>query len=192
MSCWNGFGRSLLFAFLCAGVAPFYLGVVQVVGGWKLAFATYLLLAAAVYLFGVARRPVGGIAAAGATLLCGSTLLRFGASVSELALALAVLIGLFRSGLLQPARHNSPNGFARRFAIEAGLIGSGLALASYLFHGALVPEASALWGFFLVQSAFFLIGGAAAPTRGDSSEPPEIDPFERACRRARALLQQNS
>ena len=192
MNCWNGFGRSLLFAFLCAGAAPFYLGVVQVVGGWKLAFATYLLLAAAVYLFGVARGPLRGMAAAGATLLCGSTLLLFGASVSELALALALLIGLFRSGLLHPARQKSAHGFARRFAIEASLIGSGLALASYLFHGAPVSEASALWGFFLVQSAFFLIGGAAAATRRDSSEPPEIDPFERACRRARALLQQNS
>ena len=192
MSCWNGFGRSLLFAFLCAGAAPFYLGVVQVVGGWKLAFATYLLLAAAVYLFGVARRPARGIAAAGATLLCGSTLLLLGASVSELALALAALIGLFRSGLLQPARHRNVHGFGRRFAVEAGLIGSGLALASYLFHGAPVSEASALWGFFLVQSAFFLIGDAAAPTRGDSGEPLEIDPFERACRRAHALLQQNS
>ncbi len=192
MSYWNGFGRSLLFAFLCAGGAPFYLGLMQIVGGWKLAFATYLLLAAAVYLAGVSRRPLRGIAAAGTALLCGSLLLLFGASVSELALALAVLIGLFRSGLLHPARQKNASGFARRFATEAGLIGAGLALGSYLFHGPLVPEASALWGFFLVQSAFFLIGGASAPTRRDLSELHETDPFERACRRARALLQQSS
>ncbi len=192
MRCWNGFGKSLLFAFLCAGAAPFYLGIVQVIGGWKLAFATYLLLTAAVYLFGVAREPLRGGAAAGAALLCGSTLLLFGATVSELALVLALLIGLFRSGLLYPPRQRSANGFARRFTIEAALIGSGLALASYLFHGAFVPEPSALWGFFLIQSAFFLTGAATAPTRRDSSDPPEIDPFERACRRARALLQQTS
>ncbi len=189
MRCWNGFGRSLLFAFLCAGASVFYLGAAQIFLGWRLAFASALLLAAVAYLLGVARRPTSGIAAAGATGLCGLGLLLLGATGSELAVALAALIGLFRSGLLYSDRGDGASGFARRFALEAGLLGAGLALGAYLLHGSLFPEAAALWGFFLVQSAFFLFAPAAAG-RSRESEPREIDPFERACRRARALLQQ--
>lgn len=192
MRCWNGFGKSLLFAFLSAGACPFYLGAAQIFVGWRLAFASYTMLCAALYLLGIAPRPLRGIAAAGATALCGSALLLFGASGSELALALAALIGLFRSGLLYSDRCGDAHGFARRFALEAGLIGAGLALSATLLRGGLFPEASAVWGFFLVQSGFFLSAGAAAPGRSGRRQGPETDPFERACRRARALLQQSS
>ncbi|MEE9278775.1 MAG: hypothetical protein V3V67_01240 [Myxococcota bacterium] len=191
MKCWNGFGRGLLFAFLCAGAAPFYLGAAQIFLGWRLAFASYLLLAATVYLLGIARRPFAGLTAAGATGACGLALLVFGATGAELALVLGALIGLFRSGLLYPDRRAGARGFARRFAVEAGLIGAGLALGAYLLRGSLFPEAAALWGFFLVQSAFFLFAPAATAARSAAPEPAEIDPFERACRRARALLQQS-
>ena len=122
MRCWNGFGRSLLFAFLCAGASVFYLGAAQIFLGWRLAFASYLLLAAVAYLLGVARRPTSGLAAAGATGLCGLGLLLLGATASELAIALAALIGLFRSGLLYSDRGDGASGFARRFALEADLV----------------------------------------------------------------------
>lgn len=189
MSCVNGFGRALVFAFLIAAACPFYLGLAEIALGWRLAFASYLLFAAPPYLLAIARRPLAGVTAATCVGASGTGLLLFGGSISELALLLGVLIGFFRSALLYRDPHADAGGFARAFAREALLIGAGLGLAGYLLRGAPFPEASALWGFFLVQSAFFL--SARAGRSRATSAPPEIDPFERAQRRAREILQQS-
>ena len=91
--------------------------------------------------------------------------------------------------LLYRDPHASVRDFALRCALEIALIGGGLALATHLFGDGRFPEAWAIWGFFLVQSAFFLSRGRSAKRPGDTSAPTEPDPFEAACRRARELLE---
>jgi hypothetical protein len=186
----NGFGRSLLFALLVALAYPVYRAVVGTAVGVPLAFASYAALAAALYLFGVARHPARGLAAAFATLACCFGLVTIGATAREIALVAAALVGVFRSGLLY--RGAEGHGFGRRFAIEAGLLGSGLALACALSPAGAAPGAFAFWGFFLAQSGFFLVGGSAARVRKAQEPPPATDPFEESCRRARELLDQSA
>ena len=67
----NSFGSSLLFAALVAAGYPFYLAINQHVFGHHIAFAIYLLGSAAIYLLGIARRPVHGLGAAFAIICAG-------------------------------------------------------------------------------------------------------------------------
>ena len=186
----NSFGRSLLFALLVALAYPVYRAAIGAVFGVPLAFASYAALAAALYLFGIARHPARGLAAAFATLACCFGLVMIGATAREIALAAAALVGVFRSGLLYAGAGS--RGFGRRFGVEAGLLGSGLALACLLSPAGAAPGGFAFWGFFLAQSGFFLLGGSAARTRRAGQEPPPPDPFAESCRRARELLDRHA
>jgi len=189
MKWWNGFGRSLAFAAVAAAACPLYLAFAGLLLGWKLAMATYVVALAALYVLGIASRPARGLAAAAGVVLCGLAMLALGASGVGLAFGVAALLGALRSGLLCRGRAAGGDAFARRLAIEVGLLGGGLALAFHLGRSALAPEALAVWGFFMAQSAFFLIGGAEArAARRDDEAAPDVDPFERAVRRAAALL----
>jgi len=186
----NSFGRSLLFALLVALVYPVYRATLGAALGVPLAFASYAALAAALYLFGIARHPARGVAAAFLTLACCIGLMILGATAREIALAAAGFVGVFRSGLLHAGA--ASQGFGRRFGVEAGLLGSGLALACLLSPAGAEPTGLAFWGFFLAQSGFFLLGGSAARTRKASQEPPAPDPFAESCRRARELLDRHA
>jgi hypothetical protein len=188
----NSFGRSLLFALLVALAYPVYRAVVAVVFGAPLAFASYATLAAALYLFGIARHPARGLAAALATGLCCLGLLVLGATAREIALGAAALIGVFRTGLLYAARPGDSRSFGRRFAIEAGLLAVGLAVACLLSPTGAPPGAWVFWGFFLAQSGFFLVGGLASPARQVADRPAPSDPFAEACGRARELLERRA
>lgn len=186
MRWWNQFGRSLVFAILVSALYPIYESVAELLMGQRLAFATYLLATAAIYLLGIARRPAEGLAAAIATFGCGSFLLLAGATGTQLGLLTAVLIGVFRSGLLH--RGAGAHDFGRKFSREFVFIGVGLALAMYLVGGAFFPGALAFWGFYLVQSGFFLLGGEAALDRGQHTSNPGPDAFARAIKRAKEVL----
>ena len=176
---WNSFPRSLGFAAgAAAGYLPFLMLAAPLLG---LATARGIYLAALVplYVVGIAPRRAGGI---GAALLGG--LLALGAlvvtgSLSGLALALAAIASFLRSGLLYESRP------ARAWALELLLTGGGLALAASLLGRSELTTALAIWGFFLVQSGFFLLGGvreALAPIA-------RSDPFEAAHARALALVE---
>jgi hypothetical protein len=93
------------------------------------------------------------------------------------AVAAAAIVAGIRSGLLYRARP------LRAWAAEAGLGVGGLGLAQLLSGGSLVSISLAVWGYFLVQSVFFLIGGVTARR----PEGP-IDPFDRARAQLLALL----
>jgi hypothetical protein len=97
------------------------------------------------------------------------------------ALGAAIALGLARSGLLYRSRG------ARGIAIEALLLGGGLVLARFLMATGVLGPALALWGFFLVQSAFFAIGG---PQMREAAVVG--DRFESARRRALALLEEEA
>ncbi len=191
MRWWNRFGVSVLFAALVAASYPIYAGFAQLPLGNGLAFAIYSLTTAAIYLLGIAVHPAAGVGAAIATFGIGVFAVLGGASASELALLTGLLIGVFRSGLLHPGRRAGACRFGRHFAREFLLIGAGLALALYLAQGALHPEAYGLWGFYLVQSGFFLLGGEAAACRDESSPRVRHDAFTQAVNRAREVLAAN-
>ncbi len=89
-----------------------------------------------------------------------------------------MVLSVARAALL---RRTTP---ARAVAIEAALVGCGLAFARFLAASAAQPTALALWGFFLVQSCGFLVdGGERRPY--DGRHP---DAFEEAYARATEAL----
>jgi len=100
-------------------------------------------------------------------------------TIAELAIGLAVILGIARSTVLYRAAA------ARAVATEAVLLLGGLLFARFLAGASLLSTALALWGFLLVQSVFFLIGGVRARSAG----APHADPFEATYRRAVALLE---
>ena len=106
----------------------------------------------------------------------------------ELLLVTCLLIGVFRSGLLQTGSPGSASSFARRFTLELMFIGSGLALAHYLGGASIYPEAFAMWGFYLAQSGFFLLGGEAEHDRVRQPPKSRPDGFAAAMKRAREAL----
>ena len=182
------FARTLAFGAVAAGVAPFALAVLRPLLGAPGALAALAIGVSAAYALGLARRPATGLGAAFAIALCSVGALALGAAPLALAALCAVLIGVLRSGLLRRDARRSLD-FGRAFALEAGLIGAGLAVGAWLARGSAFPVSLALWGFFLVQSGFFLIGGPAARTARDAAAPGEVDPFERAQKRALELLE---
>lgn len=176
---WNGFGSSLAFALGAAAGWPVCALTLAPWIGASAALSLYLACVAAVYVFGLTADRARGLAAA---LLAGSLAAAFAAITRDpavVALGAAIGIGLARSALLH--RRSTP----RAIATEATLLGAGLLLARFLAAPGLLGVALALWGFFLVQSVFFAIGGASE-RRGDAGA---IDPFDRARRQMMEVLE---
>ena len=104
---------------------------------------------------------------------------RLARAPEELVLALGVIVAVARSGFLYRC---AP---ARGVAVEAIITGGGLLFARFLCGPSTVALVLSVWGFFLTQSLYFLVGGAY--TRGGSLRHP--DPFQDAYGRAMALLE---
>lgn len=169
------FAESLLFALLAAlGSVPWTLATGAVVGR-KQAEAVYLLVLAALYLVWIApgwpRKLRTGVLASAAAVA-------FAFVPAPASISAAILVAVGRSGLLYRARP------ARAVVTEALLVGGGLAFAGWLGGPSLLDAASAVWGFYLLQSVFFLLGGVA-----ESREEAHADPFEDALRRASAAME---
>jgi hypothetical protein len=94
--------------------------------------------------------------------------------VGHTAVASAGLIACGRSGILYRSRP------LRALVLESLLAAGGLVFAGQLAGASL---ALAAWGYFLVQSLFFLVGGIEA-----RPDPGPADPFERARAELLALL----
>lgn len=175
---WNGFVPSAIFAAVAASaVVPWLVLAAPLLGGRR-AVAVSLVLVTATYLAGIApsRRRAAG--AAVAALLAGAVLLVVTWHPLELAVGLGVALATLRSGVLFQAPP------ARAVVLEAALVGGGLCFARFLGGPGPLGVAFAVWGFFLVQSLWFLVGGVAeraAPARG-------TDPFDDAWARALAIL----
>jgi hypothetical protein len=176
---WNGFGSSLGFAIGAAAGWPLFALFAGPLIGASAALSLYLVCLAALYVFGTSpdrARGLGAAALTGAIAMAFAVLARDPAVV---ALGAAIGIGLARSALL----HRRSAG--RAIATETLLLGAGLLLARFLATPAPLGIALALWGFFLVQSVFFAIGG----TSERRAENGALDPFERAKRRAMEVLE---
>jgi len=175
-----GFTRALGLAV----VASMALVVAQLVAGpWiGVSAATSLALAAlavgyAALLAESPRRRVGNAIAALAGALLVLSLARTG---SEVALGLAVVVGLVR-GTGDRRRSSS-----RALAIELGLGVGGLSLARWLALPGVLGTGAAFWGYALFQCLYPLVQRASSrPTRRG-----EGDPFDRARVRLERLLEQ--
>jgi hypothetical protein len=174
----NGFGRSVLFAAAAGAAWPAFALLAGPLLGPRAALSLYLVAVAALYVAVLRSAPARGLAAALAVLGFGGALMAVGCGPREVAVGAALAVGVCRSGILHRART------ARALAIELGLLGGGLLLARFLAAPGLLGIALGIWGFFLVQSADFLIGGV----RERSAGPAGVDPFERARRRLTELL----
>ena len=148
--------------------------VSPMVGTWN-ARVLYLIGVVTCYVAGLApsrRRALAvAVAAAAAAVVIGLV----ARSTGELTIGLAAVLGAARGAFLYRA---TPARAARR---ELALLGGGLLFARFLISSSMPSTALALWGFFLVQSCFFVVAPQAAPAR-------HPDPFEEAHRRALHLL----
>lgn len=179
----DSFTRSAIFAALAAAAWLPWVALTAPWMGVPDARTLYLLGVAVLYVAALAAgsvarhrlsRPglvlVAGLGGLGVALAAAGT--------AELALGLAGLIGLARSGFLYRA---AP---ARAALVEVALLGGGLVFARLLAAGAPAATAVGVWSFLLVQSLYFLV-----PGRAPHAAPPASDPFEEAHRRALALLE---
>lgn len=172
----SGFGRTLVFGALAALGLPAALALGAPLFGNAPTLRAAVVGLALAYVAILARGAADRVAAVAAAAVGGAALLVLPLGTAHTAVGAAALVALCRSGLL----HRRP--LPRALALEAALAAAGLALAA-LFAGPGAPSlALAVWGYFLVQSAFFLVGGARRPEAA-------VDPFDRACRRLQRLLE---
>jgi len=176
---WNSFSGTLVFAALAALGLP---AAVLVLGpglGGQTAVSLYVVASACLYLAGCAPRRRWGLAVAIPAAAAGGLILLVAPHPEQVALLSALMIAVCRSGFLYRSRPG------RALLAELLLALAGLAVAHLLWGPGLIATALALWGYYLVQSVFFLIGGVQ-PRRPS----PEGDPFELARSRLLALLEE--
>ncbi len=176
----NAFARGLLFAIgaaIAALLAPaFALG----------SLALHVLLLAGLvpaYLLVIAPDLRRGLGVSLTLLLVSGLLWAIGTPPAQLATLQLLALGIVRSGVFYPG------GKLRAVLIEGSLIGTGIAFAGFLVgtrpSWMSVDIALAVWGFFLVQSSFALIGARTEVTPGQ-----QRDPFDEANARATAVLEE--
>ena len=176
---WNGFTRSLLFAAVAAGAFPVFALFANPTLGRASALSIYLLGIAVLYVAGLTPRRSRSVAVVGIAAALGAGVFLLAPSVGTTAAGAALIVGVCRSGVLYRSRR------ARALVAETCLLASGLGLARFLAGPDTLQVAFAVWGFFLVQSFFFLLGGVAER----AETPAGLDPFEVARARAVALME---
>jgi hypothetical protein len=174
----HSFPGSLLFAVVAALGAVAWILAARPFFGTPMATALYAILVVLVYVVAIADSWSRGVRIA----------LLAGAVMAVLALALrtpagllvgaAATLALTRSGFLYRSKP------ARALLVEVALVVGGLLFARALLGPSPLGLALAVWGFFLIQSIFFLVGGV----RRRQPDPPPIDPFEQARKRVHELM----
>ena len=144
------------------------------------AAAAYCLTAVVAYVVAIAPSWSRGFQIGTLAALLAAAVLVLAPWPSEAVASAALILAVLRSGFLY---RSSP---ARALLIEGLLAGGGLLFASALAAPTPLGTALAVWGFFLVQSLFFVLGGVRARKEDEQG----IDPFERARERALALLKE--
>ncbi len=177
--CRNTLSGSLAFALVAALAAvPWTMVTVPILEPFA-AVAGYAAAAVALYLMWIAPSLSRGlrIGALAGVLTAGAGILAPG--LSEALLAMAAILAVARSGFLYRSRP------ARAVVLEGTLLAAGLLFARAIAGSTSLGVGLGIWGFFLVQSLFFLAGGVD----GRPVEEPGVDPFDKARRRALALLE---
>ena len=174
---WDSFGRTLAFGAVAALGLPAAWVLAGPLLGKSFVVTSYLAGAAVVYAAGLAPPWRRSLPVALLFALLATPLLFAADTLFEVGLLLALLVALSRYALLRRWRP------VRGIAIEACLTLGGLALAGLLAGPGPAGIALGIWGYFLVQSLFFLIG----PARPHEHRA-EPDPFDEARKRLVALL----
>lgn len=178
---WNTFPRSLVFGLAAsAAVLPWWILARPLLGGTR-TLTVYLVFVTAAYLCGLAAERSRHVVTFLIALLAGTVIALVARSLTELALGLAVLLAVGRSAFL----YSLPP--ARAVVIELFITGGGLLFARFLAGGSLAALVLAPWGFFLMQSLYFLVGGVTVRTK--SQVHP--DPFQAAYGRALEVLERS-
>ena len=175
---WNTFPAGLVFAAIAAGGVLPWLLVVKPIAGAYAAIALYLVALLAGYVGLISPERSRGFVAALVTLAAGIGVAAVARSVTELALGLGVVLAVARSGFLYG---RSPG---RAVVLETFLVAGGLLFARFLAGHSALAIVLSVWGFFLVQSFYFL-GGEPKRREVSGGHP---DAFENAYGRALALL----
>ena len=176
---WNTFARSAAFAAVAGIGALPWLVTVGPFLGTRLALVCYLVALAATYVAGVAPSRRRGLWAGAAVFVLGGCLALATRTLPELTIGLGVVVATVRGAFL----YRLPP--ARAVTLEVVLIGGGLLFARYLAGPSLIAVMLAVWGFLLVQSFYFFVGGV----RVRAPAAPQRDPFDIAHDRAGALLE---
>jgi hypothetical protein len=173
----NTFGRSLVFAALAAA-GMLALEVILAPLNPHSVLACYAVAVAVAYVAAIAPQRASGLAAGALAALLGVALVLLPLDLGQTALGAALVVAVCRSAILYRARP------LRALLLELALLAGGLGLAGWLADGGAASLALGLWGYLLVQSVFFLVGGVTV--RSDCEA--QIDPFERARAGLLALL----
>ena len=147
--------------------------------GHSWALAGYCLAVASLFVVAIAPTWPHGVATGAAAGFVALAVCVLAGRPAEAILGAALIVAVARSGFLYRA------GPARAVVVEAVLVFGGLLAARALAGPTLLGAGLAIWAFFLVQSLFFLIGGV----RERPPDEPPIDPFERARKRALAVME---
>ena len=173
------FSGSLVFGAIAAlGSVAFLVAMRPLLGG-PLASSTYCVAVAVLYLVAMAPSWSRGIRIGSLAGALGAAILVFASNATVAVLGATVVLGLMRSGFLFRTKPG------RALLVELSLLGGGLLLANALADTGGLGLAMAIWSFFLVQSAYFLLGGIGERTEST----PETDPFQEACVRATRLME---
>jgi hypothetical protein len=173
----HGMARTLGFGLLAAlGAVAWQLTAGQLLGQ-DTALASYALLCACGYPLAVAP---GLRAAFGAAMLCAPLALVAGVLAPSLGTALlaAALLAALARGSMYRAEP------ARTLLLETALLVLSLAVARLFAFGGPLGAALGLWGYFLTQSAFFLLLRPVTRVPAGAG----ADPFDAAHARALELL----
>jgi hypothetical protein len=171
---WDSFGRSAAFAACAAlGWIPWL-----VLGGPR---ALYLVAVTSAYVAGLGGSIARRLPAAILTAIAGGALLLTG-DAAVLCVGLAVALAVARSAFLYRAAA------ARAVVVETALAGGGLVFARLLGARSPLGMVLAIWGFFLVQSFFFILAGVRV--RETATGHP--DAFEAAHARAMEVLERSA
>lgn len=169
------FSGSLLFAVLVglASVAYLFAGYSPGVGA---------ILLAVGYLVAIAPSPSRGLSIVTLAVVLGLAIGLLVPSTEAKVVSAAFLLGVLRSGFLYRSRP------LRGLAIESVLLSAGFVLAAILDGYGPWNTALAVWGFFLIQSLYFLAGGVEP--RVETAD--DIDPFVKAREEALRLMEDPS
>ncbi len=173
------FSSSLVFAAIAGLAAVPYLLVTLPAFSLIRTFSIGSIVLVAAYIVVVSPSLVRGLRNGALTLVLGAGLYTLAPGVVVL-YASPILLGIVRSGLLYRTK------IGRAFAIEAMLFLLATSVAQLLAGSTVQSYGLAVWGFFLVESAFFLFAGASSHPESGSAE----DPFDRARREATRLMEE--
>ena len=140
------------------------------------ALGLYLLAVAVAYVTALAPRGARRVRGALAGLALAFTVGVLAPNLASVVAGAALVVAVCRGVVVWPGPR------VRTLTLEILLGSLGLLLARWLAGGDSISVGLAIWGYFVVQSAFFCVRAPATPGI------PEMDPFDLAVRRAEQLL----